>query len=251
MEIKRPKIFIAIPNTGNISTGLFMNCLFWGANSPYPFKIYPPENLRPVDCARNYIIQAFLNDPGEYDYLLMVDADMAVPKNLLDLCQLDKPIISAFCLMYKDGDIVPTVLEEAPKGVRIKKEFPIGTLVEVDSTGSGVLLIQRKVFETIDPPYFKYQTDENGILNLGQDFYFCRKVKKAGFKIYVHTGMFTSHYKTIDLLPTFMKQNDIPVDGEGIYLPYDNIGNLDLKKDSSSSFIAGKEETSTSVIRIK
>lgn len=251
MERKNPSIFIAIPNVGTISTGLMMNCLFWGAKSPYPFKIYPPENLRPVSCARNYIVEAFLNDPGNYEYLLMIDADMVVPKNLLDLCRLGKPIISAFCLMYKDGGIVPTVLEEVPQGVRIKKSFPLGTLVEVDSTGSGVLLIQRKVFEILEPPFFKYETDEKGILTRGQDFYFCAKAKKAGFKIYVHTGMFTSHYKTIDLLPTFMKQNEIPSDGEGLFLPFDDITNLNLKKDSSSSFIPGKEEMSTSVIRIK
>jgi hypothetical protein len=251
MVTKKPKIFIAIPNIGTISTGLFMNCLFWGANSPYPFKIYPPENLRPVDCARNFIIQAFLNDPDHYDYLLMIDADMSVPNNLLDLCQLGKAIVSPVCLIYKNKEIIPTVLEKASGGVKLKKSFPLGTLVEVDSTGSGVLLIQRQVFENLDPPYFKYQTDENGILNLGQDFYFCEKVKKAGYKIYVHTGMFTSHFKTIDLLPTFLREHEIPCDGEGIYFPNNSIANLETKKDLSSGFSSGKEEVSTSVICVK
>lgn len=243
---KRPKIFIAIPNTGTISTGLFLNCLFWGAGSPYPIKIYPPENLRPVSCARNFIIQAFLKDPGNYDYLLMIDADMSVPRQVLDLCQFEKAIVSAFCLIYKDNDIIPTVLESAEGGVKVKQSFPLGELIEVDSTGSGVLMIHRKVFETLDPPYFKYEVDENGILSLGQDFYFCRKAKEAGFPIYVHTGMFTSHWKTVDLLPIFMKQNEIPHGEKGIYLPHE--ASIDLGIEPTTVIT---KETSTSVIRVK
>jgi GT2 family glycosyltransferase len=74
-------------------------------------------------------------------------------------------------------------------------------------------MIRRRVFEKLDPPYFKYVYDEMGKLKLGQDFYFCQKAREAGFRIYVHTGILTSHYQNIDLLKLFKRRFGLQAKG--------------------------------------
>ena len=123
------------------------------------------------------------------------------------LSSYDKDIIGAVGLMSKESEIMPVILDwdEKEQGFKAVKTFVFGELLECDAIGTGVIMIKRKVFETIEPPYFKYTYDEDGLLELGQDFYFCQKAQRAGFKIYAHTGMLTSHYQTVDLLPIFKR----------------------------------------------
>jgi len=68
--------------------------------------------------------------------------------------------------------------------------FPIehpGEMVEVDGIGSHFVLIRKRVFEALPPPWYKCTTP-----SAGEDYWFCRKAKAAGFKIWadmtVHTG---------------------------------------------------------------
>ncbi len=62
-------------------------------------------------------------------------------------------------------------------------------LIECDGVGCGCLLIHRSVFEKIKPPYFVMNQGKYG----GEDFYFCRKAKRAGFKIYADPGVLCGH----------------------------------------------------------
>jgi len=74
-----------------------------------------------------------------------------------------------------------------------KKEGKKG-LIEIDATGTGVLLTSRRVLEALKAP-FERKYDENGIEELGQDLYFSRKAKDAGFRIFSHLDYIAKHYK--------------------------------------------------------
>jgi GT2 family glycosyltransferase len=54
---------------------------------------------------------------------------------------------------------------------------------EIDACGMGCMLVKRKVFETIQQPYFSIVWNENYTNLVGEDIYFCTKAKEAGFTV--------------------------------------------------------------------
>jgi GT2 family glycosyltransferase len=117
-------------------------------------------------------------------------------KNGVDVC-------SGVAFQWKGNRMVPLVYRieknDFSEEYKVFNDISEESLVEVDAVGAGCLLIHRKVFEAIKKPYFLFQYNDDGIMTLGEDFYFCQKAQKAGFKIWVDRKMVTSHFKTIDL----------------------------------------------------
>lgn len=68
-------------------------------------------------------------------------------------------------------------------------------LKEVLSTGTSGLLIRRKVWETMDRPWFGLgHLDPEQI---AEDFFFCDKARQHGFKVYVDTSIPLEHFATM------------------------------------------------------
>jgi hypothetical protein len=72
-------------------------------------------------------------------------------------------------------------------------------LIKVDGLGTGMLLIHRDVLKTIEPPWFQFKYDKDGLIELSEDYYFCEKAKKAGFELFVDPNCVAGHAKYIDL----------------------------------------------------
>lgn len=204
---EKAKIMIAVPNLGNIATNLAFNWLQWITDKRFQVSIIAPQNVRPIPAARNLIAKTFLD--SECEYLLMIDADMSSNPNLLDLATFDKDVIGALCFINKDEGIIPTVHERYGHGYKVMDSVSVNTLTEVDATGTGCLMIHRRVFEAMEPPYFEYLLTEEGLLKLGQDYYFCMKAKQAGFRIWVHTKYIAAHYQTVELFATYKRYTNL------------------------------------------
>lgn len=198
----RPRIYIGIPHTGTMTIELGMNLLQWVNSGKYDIFIYPLGHRRPVDAARNEIVEHFLSKP-EYEFLFMIDADMYGSEELLDMCKLDVDIVAALMFMWKNGEVIPLVLKQVEDGYKAFQEFRMNSMIEVDATGTGAMMIKRHVLEAMKPPYFKYTYTDAGLLELGQDYYFCAKARAAGHIINVHTGFVSHHYQRIDLKDVF------------------------------------------------
>jgi GT2 family glycosyltransferase len=63
-------------------------------------------------------------------------------------------------------------------------------LFEIDGCGMHFTLIRRDVMEAFGPPWFLMQ----GKTGAGEDFWFCKKARDAGFKIYTDLSVQTAHY---------------------------------------------------------
>jgi len=84
-------------------------------------------------------------------------------------------------------------------------------IFEVDGGGTGMVIIKREVFETIEAPWYetrqtKMVTPTGQLVYWGDDVMFHKKVQDAGFKIYAHGGAFCYHKIGGLLFPDFPAQ---------------------------------------------
>jgi len=205
------KILIAIPNTGTINTRLiiFLDNLKANYQGKYSIKTYYPIRF-PIAHNRNVIVDTFLQ--GDCDYLLMIDSDIVPPKNILDLVECHKDIISALCFTFQEHKklLIPLVFRkiEKPEGVSFEVMDFKGRegLVECDSVGTGCILLSRKVLEEpqLKAPFMDYW-DKKGIKIISEDMSFCVRAKRLGYKVYTHLNYKCSHFKEMDLKDIYKK----------------------------------------------
>uniref|UniRef100_A0A6M3KZC8 Putative glycosyltransferase n=1 Tax=viral metagenome TaxID=1070528 RepID=A0A6M3KZC8_9ZZZZ len=167
----------------------------------------------PVDIARNQMVNQL-----EREWLFMFDADEIIPPQaLVRLLSWNLPIVSGVVFLSNIDRPAPAIYkyehrkqgrhyysskmtevedylnkhkDEQGKELGVVLPATRDELIECDAVGTGCLLIHRSVFEAIRPPYFVLNS---GGRVSGEDFSFCRKAKRAGFKIYADPGVLCGH----------------------------------------------------------
>ena len=190
------RIYIAVLNQGAIRPEL-ANLLIHLTHDPrYQIKITYPS-ASPTTNNRNQIAKQFLE--GDWDYLLMLDADTVPHANPLDLVSEEKDIIGYPYPQWNEGDVYWVAMDKDGGGYKpIPPERRHG-LQQVDAIGTGCILIRGNVLETLRAP-FNDKRAEDGTLNLSEDFYFCQKAKDTGFEVWCDWRVPCSHWKTLDLI---------------------------------------------------
>lgn len=196
------KILIAVPTFENIYPDTFKS--IWDLDKGGHETDF--EYVRGYDCAtaRNRIAQKALD--GKYDYVLMVDNDVVIPKDVL-VNLLDEP--QAVCLGYyphrnddnrytgrvsacrlNGPDGTPYYnypLESEYTAKELEKLRGEGTKkIRIHGGGMGCALIRTDVFRLLRYPWYdwvNYDDDNRGMLS--EDLYFCEKCK--GMQIPVYT----------------------------------------------------------------
>ena len=176
-----------------------------------------------IDKARNNIVHSFLDQEVKTDRLWMVDDDMIWdPDSVGRLYERDLDVVAALTwtnavppcpTIWQDEREVdgtyfytPAAFETLQWMIDHDHNFvsndPVvlppsdNDLVKVDATGGAFIMIKRRVLEAIEPPWF--EGDVNGF---GEDFYFCRKARAAGFKVFVDRSVIVSHQPRFVLGP--------------------------------------------------
>lgn len=165
-----------------------------------------------IHQARNYLTSVFLTT--EYQYLLFIDSDVEFePDAVFRMLIAKKDII---CTPYR---VKAEQLDKHIYTVEFKdpKNIPIlpGGLVELEAGPTGLMLIDRKVFEKIIKNHpdlkiknkatptadksleFYYNFFDFGFDNhyaTGEDISFCKLAKENDFKIYANTESTTKHH---------------------------------------------------------
>jgi GT2 family glycosyltransferase len=181
-----------------------------------PFQLYIAAEFE-VAQARNKACEVFLQT--DCSHLVFIDDDVIPPDDallrLLD-CQVD--IVGANVPIWRRASgIVPT----AQIGDRFVTETQ--GLVEVDKIGTGFLCIHRRVIEALTPPWFAYtMISKTGTEILGEDYYFCKKAKEAGYKIYLLADCLCGHIKPLDIqeaaryIAAILAQEHRPKEGQNL-----------------------------------
>ena len=143
-----------------------------------------------VDRARNQLIERMLDHPIDPTHLFFLDADIVPPSDaLLRLLAHDLPIVSG---LYRKRLPPHEPMAFTYRG-RILRPIPAKgpRLRKVDVVGGGCLLIRREVFEKVRSPWFTSEWRRDG--HLSEDFSFCEKARKVGYRIAVDTAVRPLH----------------------------------------------------------
>lgn len=166
-----------------------------------------------VDIARNHLVDALML--SDCEAILMVDSDAGVhPRTLQRLASWNQPIVGALAFS-RTWPVLPTIcagrcddyttywvqIDETVQWLRAHPELITtgAALLDVapeDSlrplhndggfTGGHCLLVHRRVFEAMEPPWF---SNRKGY----EDRYFCEQAIAAGFPIYVDRSVVSGH----------------------------------------------------------
>jgi hypothetical protein len=144
-----------------------------------------PANPRScyVQCNRNDIVLAAFEH--QCHYIMWVDGDMEFPNDgLIRLLSHNVDIVGG---LYVRRDEPSTLM-----GKRLAGSGPLAMegLEEMERIPAGFMLTKMDVFRKIKPPWFWLTLDETtGKIDLGDDYYFCKKARDAGFAVYADNGI--------------------------------------------------------------
>ena len=226
----KPSIFIAMPcyDSVKINTMLSVIKLIQQlGKSGIEVGIHTMKSPL-IHQARNYLTSVFLTT--EYQYMLFVDSDVEFEAEAVVRMMVAKKNIVCTPYRVKSVDtnkhIYGAIEFKDPKNILVLAEG----LVEIEAGPTGLMLIDRKVFEKIIKNHpelkitnkatphgeksheFYYNFFDFGFkdtIAMGEDVSFCRLVKENGLKIYaniesptVHHGSFAWRGKFGDSLKT-------------------------------------------------
>ena len=179
------KILIAVPTFETIKPECFKS--IYGLTNPKEFDLYF-DYVKGYDCARARNEIAKLAIKHDFDYVLMVDSDVSVPKNALVkllACETDIALGWYFKKRTKTDE---SVIFDFGKDFNNKNMIYGKSLSELDDPfevkggGLGISLVNVNVFRKMAYPYFKYVIYDNDTI-LSEDLYFCSEARKYGMNI--------------------------------------------------------------------
>lgn len=171
-----------------------------------------------IVAGRNSLAKALLE--SDCEWVFMVDSDMGFDADALDRLMAvahpsERPIVGGLCFAYKeigpDGKggfhclPVPTIFDwvQHPDGhhrMTSRSHYPVNQLVRCAATGAAFVLIHRSVFAKIadeyGPVWFDRIRGTDGDV-FGEDISFFVRCGATEIPVHVHTGVRTTHQKTI------------------------------------------------------
>jgi len=195
------KITLAVPTNRGVQPQTLQCLLDLVAHGGYEFNILVAEEGYSVAENRNYIAVQAVNNGS--DYLLMIDDDMVFPPDTLDkLLADDKDIVGVAYHSRGSTDkikLVPDIMAiaETDKGkyINLSEETDpkYKDTFECYATGTGIILIKCDVFKKVPQPWFEFTYYDNGKCKEGEDWNFCFKAKKYGYKIFTNPKIDVGH----------------------------------------------------------
>jgi hypothetical protein len=127
--------------------------------------------------------------------------DLALRQNATHLCLIDDDMVpppdSILRLLLHDVDIVAPLFFRSGEGheplvfrfdgngaANPILDYPSASCFPVDAVGTGMMLIKRKVLQSIEPPWFFWPREGQGM-----DMEFCHRAGQAGFKIWCDSSI--------------------------------------------------------------
>ena len=202
---RKPRLLVTVPNVGWVHQTVVSALLLMCQDKRLSIDVAMPSN-KPYENNLGHIVRHCLK--RDYDFWLNIDADNAPrkPKAALDLVFLNLDVVGLPTPVWRYRQENPwfiNAMDEVPE----KNTFRSRTLAsnsdcnglqEVGAVGSGCILVARRVLQKVQGPFMREWNDD-GTVACGCDFAFCKRVRKAGFKVWAHYDHLCLHIKEIDI----------------------------------------------------
>lgn len=162
---------------------------------------------------RNELVARFM-ESSTAEWLLMIDSDEQLSLETFDkliaaVHDAERPIVAGLYFGAWPGEFYPTAMPLIFRQVEGSTRFlpitdyPTDRLIEIDSAGTGCLMIHRSVFEAFQVEATQHEGKNwcwfrdmpvNGDW-FSEDHFFCARSKELGFPIWAHTGATLPHRK--------------------------------------------------------
>jgi GT2 family glycosyltransferase len=201
--LEQTSILVGIPHRTDLVNARLLTAvvamLFEAAGAGFKLELHQVFGNR-LDDVRNRIVRYFLSDPHGTHLLFLDDDTLPPPDAVQKLVARKLPIVSG--LYNERNEPHRPIIFDAPvneKGElslkwrhQRREEVPPETLLECDVIPAGILLVERRVFEDLKPPWFHTEKSQE----VGEDVYFSLHARRHGYKIHIDTGVDCVHIVT-------------------------------------------------------
>ena len=179
--IMKQRVLIGIPCNYDFIHTRFMHSYI---TLEKPYQTVPCfSGTSRIDKSRDSIVQNAIQ--RGMDYIFFLDSDMCPsPFCLTNLMKYNLDVVGAICFR-KIAPYTPCIAKDVDGKMKAILDYEKG-LIEVDYIGAGCLLIKTKIFEKIQPPWFRFT-------EMSEDYTFCKLARDNGFKIYCDTNEICPH----------------------------------------------------------
>lgn len=200
-----PSVMILVPAmemvNAEFAQHLGMACANLVANG---IKINCAFNIGSViTIARRNLTEIFLK--SDFDYAWWIDSDMKFPIDApLRLLKRGVPLVGCNYRRRRFPNPGFTGMMGEPGNFReLVTDDNSPAIEDVDVLPHGCVLVHRSVYEKIPQPHYLQEYVEELNLEIGEDIYFCRKARDAGFNVWCdhelsreisHIGIFHYNY---------------------------------------------------------
>ena len=158
------------------------------------------------ELGRDKIAQYAKHRIPKPSHVLFLDADVLPRKTTLDkLLKHDRDIVMGVYPISRNGELKWSISRADTYKPMAIDELP-RTPFKISSGGFGIVLVKYEVFEKLDWPYWK-NIFVPGDVEMGEDIYFCKKAREAGFDIWCDPKVKCSHIRMANLL-NIIKENN-------------------------------------------
>ena len=179
--MKKIKLAICTPSTGTIKTKTVESLIGMLKDFPHEYYFLSHEGSI-IHHMRERLVKKAIE--LECTHLLFVDSDMQFDKDaVLRLIERNKDIVGADYNRRKLPLESTTVLLGEAKG----------NLAEAVSVGTGFMLIKLSIFDFLPEPWFFWDSNLDGELVTGEDYWFCRLAISRGFEVWCDLSVKVGH----------------------------------------------------------
>jgi len=181
-------ILIGIPTGGTVKSKTLFSIMQLLKHATFEYDIIVKES-----CVIHWNREHICKEAVErgYSHVLFIDSDMFFEPDAVErLLKRDKDIIGVQVNLRQSPPVSTVKTED--EGQIIKQLYPDG-LLKCAGVGTGFMLIKTSVFKNLSHPWFFWEADNEGNVLTGEDIFFCRKARKAGFEIWCDTTIKMGH----------------------------------------------------------
>lgn len=162
--------------------------------------------------SRNTICQAAMH--MEADYILWIDSDMVFPPDTLIRLMKDvdegRDLVSCLCFYRKYpynpvGYTKLTVEDDEIKEMVKIKGYPENEIIEMDAVGFGMVLMKTDILFDVAGQAGGHAVWFQPTPWAGEDCAFCVRARRAGYKLYLDTGIKIGHMGYLPITEDYFK----------------------------------------------